>query len=522
MYNTVQNTKEYLIKNIRTVTIFRVLGVFSGFILDAFILGKFGLERSTDAFFVALTIPLIIVNVFDSQGANVLVPIFIKNMSSESQIEFKFFMRNFVSISGLLLAVASLIIMGSSFVLIPIQAPGFSQDVVSLAVKLNIIVAWLIFIRGIDTLYKCLLLSYHHYLTPAIDKTISNSIAIALTIILIDHIGIYSLAIGYISGSIVSLLLMIIVARHKGFTYKLVFQIKDRKTIHSIKMFLYPLAGHGLSESKELLENFLLSFFDRGYLTAMKYTMRIISAVSGVFIGGVVATTLPMLSQFAGKEDFGRMKTGLLQSLKILFIISLPISVWLAFTSQDLLIILFERGKFVRADAELTSILIALMTPYILFSRLTSLLQIPFFSNQNMKIPAISMLISILSYSVLLLGTIQLGGGIYGFPIAHSASMICTSIFLAKMFYRYFGKIEFVDFKSFLYKMALSIALSVIAAILWKYGCEAIVIDKVIISRYVIFTVKTILIFGSFCASLIFLRIIDPIYMLKKLFNFGR
>ncbi|PYO51808.1 MAG: hypothetical protein DMD84_11535, partial [Candidatus Rokuibacteriota bacterium] len=69
-------TWHYIFKHASTTASLNGLGVVSGLILDALILGAFGLSAQTDAFFTALTVPLLITNVFAAQGPKVLIPVF--------------------------------------------------------------------------------------------------------------------------------------------------------------------------------------------------------------------------------------------------------------------------------------------------------------------------------------------------------------------------------------------------------------------------------------------------------------
>src|SRR5438552_13444445 len=70
------STWNYIFKNASTTATLGGLGVVSGLILDALILSTFGVGSQTDAFFTALTVPLLITNVFSVQGPKVLIPVF--------------------------------------------------------------------------------------------------------------------------------------------------------------------------------------------------------------------------------------------------------------------------------------------------------------------------------------------------------------------------------------------------------------------------------------------------------------
>src|SRR5438093_9079339 len=67
--------RSHLIRNTGVVSICSTAGVLSGLILDAVILASFGLGKQTDAFFVALAIPILIDGTLSIQVTQALVPI---------------------------------------------------------------------------------------------------------------------------------------------------------------------------------------------------------------------------------------------------------------------------------------------------------------------------------------------------------------------------------------------------------------------------------------------------------------
>ena len=69
--------KGFLIKNTTIITVMRLFGTVTGFILDAVILALLGLGLQTDAFFIASTIPFLITSVMREQ-VTVLQPIFVR------------------------------------------------------------------------------------------------------------------------------------------------------------------------------------------------------------------------------------------------------------------------------------------------------------------------------------------------------------------------------------------------------------------------------------------------------------
>jgi putative peptidoglycan lipid II flippase len=432
--------KKYLIKNVSSVTICRLLGVASGIVTDAIILKTYGVGFETDALFTALAIPLVITRILEIQGPNVLIPVFSSEASELDKKTFQYSAGNTISIVAIVLFLISLTGTLFSDTLIAIQVPGFNDPTRHLAANLNKLLFSLIFIQGVETVMRCLLLSHHLFFVASLGKIIINLSILTAVLTLQQKLNIFAVAVGYVIGSIISLFIVNLNAYLNDIRIKVNINIKDKKILKTLKLFAFPLSGHTLGESKDLIENYIMSLLPRGDLSILRYGTRIITAVSSVLLGGIATTTLPLIAHYAAQNDRLRMKESFIRSFKIITLVAIPICIWLIFTSKNMLTLLYVRGQFTEKDAAAAGIVIALMTPYVLFSRLTSISQTPFFSLMEMKMPLYSMFVSFLSYIVVVASLYKILG-IYCFPVAHSLSTIITTTFILSAFCRKFGSI---------------------------------------------------------------------------------
>jgi putative peptidoglycan lipid II flippase len=499
--------KNYLIKNVSIVAICRIAGVATGIVADAMILNKFGVGKETDALFAAIAVPLVFTRILEIQAPNVLVPVFSSDAARYDREKFSYYTGNFIVITALILFIFSLAGIAASGFLMSIQVPGFQDSARYLAIGLSKILFWLIFIQGLDTIIKCLLLSQHHFVIASSSKILVNLALVASIIILQSQFSIYAVAIGYIVGSIVSLCMVSSAVFIAGIRIKLVCKINDKQFHHTMKLFALPLSGHVFGESKDLFENYIVSFLDSGSLSILRYATRIITAITGVLLGGVVTTTLPLISQSAAHNDYVKMKESFVRALKVIALIAMPVCMWLIFTSKSLLVLLFVRGEFTLNDATLASIIIALMTPYVLFSRLISVSQTPFFATMDMKIPLYSMLVSFTTYIAIALLLIKFTG-IMSFPIAHSISTFCTSTFILSILIKRFGPFMSKDLYTFSFRLFI---VTICTGIVFYCGTLPFnnFINTDMISRLISFCIPSALGFSAFIVASIFFKLGD-------------
>ncbi|HUI90887.1 MAG TPA: lipid II flippase MurJ [Chitinivibrionales bacterium] len=483
--------------------------------MDAIILKTYGAGTTTDALFTSLAIPLFICRIFEVQAPNVLVPVFASSFTNLNKKEREKALGNFIVCSSIVLFFVALIGMLIASLLIPLQVPGFNGDIQRVAVSLNRILFWLIFIQGIDTIFKCLLLSNHHFFIPSSYKVIYNLFVVVSILVLQKQIGIFAVAVGYIAGSLVSLMTMVLTTVYKGIGISLTFRPNDPHLRTTYRRFLYPLSGHFLSESKDLIENFLCSFLSSGYLSLLRYANRIVSSISGVLLGGFVTTTLPLASHYAAENKIKEMKTSIFQCAKLLCFGAFPLAVWLVLTSKWMLVLLFERGMFTRHDSVLLSMIIAVMSPYILFSRAISIFQTPFFAIGEMKKPLYSMIVSFGVYVAIALAFIKTAG-VFCFPLAHSVSTLLATVVMVVIFVRHFGAIDWKEFNGFILRLSIATAAFGLLLALLLSGEQFFKIQTTV-SKINIFTIPTVVGFVIFACITAVLKIADWSFITKRL-----
>jgi len=456
--------KRYLIKNVSVTSFLRGLGLISSIVLDALVLGYFGLGKETAAFFAAWAVPLMIISAVEIQAPKVLIPVFTANLADHNEETAYFVIANLITFGMIILFLISILGITLAKVLIPIQVPGLSEDVTDLSISLCSILFWIIVIRGIASVFQSVLYTFHHFFVTGLAKFVISSVAALFLIIFHERIGIHALAFGFLAGSFVYLILLASVCFYKGFSYRFVCKFNDKKTVRILRLLFYPMVDHCFGEFRVLLENFLASFLGTASLSGLRYASRLASIVSGILLGSVVTAVVPLISHASATINYEDVKKWIQQAIKLLTLIGMPICVWLFFVCKPLLILLYERGTFVRADTTLICSILAVMLPYIYFTRLIGMMQVPFYSIQDMLTPLVSSIIFIIINvfcAVILINKV----GVYSLPIAASFASFMTVIFLIHRFQKTFGEFSWVNLRSFGFRMCAVMLLTVFAFI---------------------------------------------------------
>jgi putative peptidoglycan lipid II flippase len=400
-----------------------------------------------------------------------------------------------------------LLLVGFSSIIIPLLVPGFGGDVVSLAVKLGVILSWIMVMGGASATLQSILLSHHRYGLVSSTKLVSSCVAILALVLLHDDLGVYALANGILLGTGCAFGMTLYAAHRLGFRYMLICNLNDWQVRQMFRSLLYPLGGHALGECKTLVENGLLSFLASGSLSALRYASKIVEALVGVTLGSIATSTLPLVSHYAAEKNFELMKGSVLKGIKFLLFVAGPMSIWLIYCGDSLVMVLFGRGQFTIEDAGLTGALIAMMTPYIVMSRMSVVMQSMFYATNDTRTPAISAVVNFFVNIIVAIGSIKTIG-IYAFPVASSVGAACTAGTMSLLLHKRFGPLGWKKLKVFAARFSASLAMTTLAFMV-SLRIRGNLSTHVFSDQVTAFVVPSVIGGIVFCASSLLLGIVN-------------
>jgi len=452
------STWRYIFQNASTTATLGGLGVVSGLILDALILSAFGVGAQTDAFFTALTVPLLITNGFSIQCPKVLIPVFSEYFRHRDHAAAWDLLRNLLTTAFCVLLGICLLGAALSVIIVPLQIPGLESKTIAVAVWLSRLIFALVLCQGLASILQSVLYAQHRYLLSSSGKLLSNIVTIIVVVLCHGRFGIQAVVAGMLFGNFVQVVILASALSTHNFRYHWVLKPFDPKLREILTSFRYPLAGHVLGESAAILQNVLGSFLGSGNVTVMRYASRIVQSIAGVLLGSVVQVTFPLMARHAAANDLNAQRKTLLASVRLLTVVGLPVCIWLFFTAEPLVVLLFERGEFSRADAALTGVLIRFMIPDILLGRVVSVTQTLFNANMDLRTPLISTVIFTFAHTAFAILLVALLG-VLGLPIAVSLASLSNTIYMIVKLQSRLGPVGWSEMRDFPFRLAATCAM---------------------------------------------------------------
>ena len=434
-------------------------GAVAGLALDGLLLFWFGADLQTDALFAALVVPTLLNGIVAIQAPKILVPLFSTLFDNDDAHAWDV-LRNLLTAAGLVFAVAATLGAVVAPFTVPLLVPGLDDTTQRLTASLSALLYAIVLLQGLGFVVQAVLYARQSYLVSSTPKLIINLTAIATAFALgPDRFGIHVIAWGMVAGSAVQLAVLSAALAGHGFRYRWSLNFADPTLRGIVRSFTYPIAGHLLGESGAIVQSVLASFLGSGSLTLLQYASRILGAIGGILLGSVVQVTLPMVAKHAAARDRDLQKRTLLEAIQILTLATVPLSVWLIFIAEPVVVLLFQRGQFSPADAAITAAIIRVMVPYFFLARFVSVSQTLFYANGDLRTPFVATVIFTAANTVLavLLAALLREQGV---GIALSIAAVSNTVYMIVKLNRTFGPLGWSAMWPFARRVAGSGALA--------------------------------------------------------------
>jgi putative peptidoglycan lipid II flippase len=369
-----------------SVLLSRVIGLFR----EMAIAYAGGAGGDVDAYQIAFVIPEILNHIAASGFLSItFIPIFSRYLTDNREDEgwrvFSLIMTCFGA--GLLFFILMAMILAPQ--LVSLIAPGLSDPkIFSKAVRMTriIIPAQFFFFAG--GLLTAVQYVKEKFAIPALAPLLYNIGIISGGMLLGSRLGIEGFSWGVLGGAFTgSFLLQCWGAKKAGMKFQICFNFYHPDLRKYVYLTLPLMFGLTMTFSTEFFLKFFGSFLPHGSIAALNYGLRIILIMVGLFGQAVGMATYPYMARLVAENKIEEMNSLLNDTLKALTLV-VPFSVIAMVLRHEIVLIIFQRGRFDAAATELTSgLLVFLLTGTFAFAAQTVVVR-GFYAMQNTLFPA--------------------------------------------------------------------------------------------------------------------------------------
>lgn len=343
---------------------------------------KFGTSDDLDAFLIALLIPSFIVNVVAGSFPAALIPTYIQVQEQEDQKASQKLFSGVIVWSLVLLGATTLLMIVTAPFYLPFIARGFSSGKLDLTFKLLYATSPIVILNGIITIWSAVLNARERFILAAFAPASTSVITIGF-LLAFSSLRSFVLVVGLIGGAVVEILILGAALNRQGIQLRPRWYGFDPHLRQVAGQYVPMIAGSLLMCSTGLVDQSMAAMLSPGSVAALNYGNRVIALPITLATTALSAAVIPYFSKMVAHQDWRNIRHTLQYYLKIIFIVTVPLTFFLIIFSEQITASLFQRGSFTSADTKLVAsiqLYFAFQIPFyvanILIVRLISAMQL--------------------------------------------------------------------------------------------------------------------------------------------------
>jgi putative peptidoglycan lipid II flippase len=366
-----------------------LLSKISGLARDQIMAGYFGLNYDVDAFTWAFFIPNLFRILFaESLIVAAFIPIYSLYIKKKRQADSRIFVNSITNI----MLISFIIISGIIYILSPQIGSLLSliadnqMDVVKFVLMNRIMIFSLVFL-SLSGLAAGILNSHDIFTIPSLAPFVLNIVTIISVIIFFRQLGIYSMAIGVMAGSLLHLIIQFPQLRVSKLSYRPIIDLKH-EGVKEIFGLMFPiLLSLGAVQLNNSVDNFFALGLGAGNTTALTLSWRVANLPLGVFSVAIITVLYPLISRQAAEGDIDGIKESFSLGVREIGYVMLPASAGLVILSYPIIKVLFEHNNFGTGDTSRVSFILIFHSLGLVFFGLLMILNRIFYAFKNVRTP---------------------------------------------------------------------------------------------------------------------------------------
>jgi putative peptidoglycan lipid II flippase len=377
----------------------RILGLVREQVMAAY----FGASGITDAFLVAFRIPNLLRDLF-AEGAfsSAFVPTFVE-ANQESQEESRELLWTLFWLLTITTGTICLLICIFAPELIAVFAPSFAADPhkFHITVVLTRIMSPFLTFVSIAALFMGALNSLKVFFLPSLAPAFFNIVSVVAMLTMsgfLDSHGypaVYSLGIGAMLGGLVQAAVQFPILYKYGFKPMWPKRLWSPRAIKVVKLIGPGMIGFAAAQINLLINTILATGTVVGATSWLNYSFRLFQLPVGILSVSIGNSNLVHFSEAWKKGDEQGAKDLLRSSYYLSFLTVLPSLAILYCFSEEIVNLIFERGKFDRHSTVMTAEALRMYALGLPFYSLNKIWVPTFYALNRQRIPVIASLMSI-------------------------------------------------------------------------------------------------------------------------------
>lgn len=419
-----------------------------------------GTSMYSDAFTTSFMIPNLLRRLFAENSISVaFIPTFKsyieKNDSEESKKETQEFLEaTFTLVSFLTACVVVLGIIVTPFIAQLFCKKPADASAVDFAIQMD---AWLLkrsevtlltrimfpylFVISIAAFFQGILNGCKIFAPSGFTPVLFNGIVILGTYVLAPFTAnpARAMAIGVICGGCVQAAFQFPFVRKTGWkigftSIKKTFANPGTKKV--IALIGPTILGMAAYQINDLVSTALASRAEVGVVSSLQFSLRLQELILGIFAVTIGTVILPDLSGLASKKEWNKFNDMLVQAIKIITLITIPVTFYSLICGEELITLLYRNKRFDEHSVLLTLGEFRFHIAGLFFIAVNRIISPAFYAQGNTKLPTLAGVISMIAnmiFAVILVIPMSGNGIAMALSMASAVNTVFLFVFMKKM-----------------------------------------------------------------------------------------
>jgi putative peptidoglycan lipid II flippase len=381
-----------LLRAAGSMSVMTTLSRIAGYFRDNLQAALLGAANSSDAFVIAYRIPNMLRRLV-GEGAltAAFVPTFARYLKSDDRRAMRRFAGSVLYAMIAILAVLTALGIVFSPLLVKVLAWGFSvsPEKMALTVSLNRLMFPYIFFISLAALASGVLNAFDVFALPAFTPVLLNLAIITSAWMLRNQFSdpSYGFAVGVIAGGFLQLAVQVPALLRQGMSLRPPSGL-DLEGLREIGRLILPrVFGVGIIQVNLVIDSQFATSLQSGSVSFLYYANRVTELTLGIFAISLSTVILPTLSRATADQDRERVRGLLSTAMRLLLFISVPATLGLILLRVPIIHVLFERGRFTRADTLLTASALAYYAVGLVAYAAVNVLATAFYAHRDTRTP---------------------------------------------------------------------------------------------------------------------------------------
>lgn len=388
----------------------------------------YGASSISDAYLIAQTIPSVLFGFIGAALTTAYIPMQNKIESSDGLNAGNRYTSNLINAVVLVTGFIFMFAFYFAEEVVKLFASGFYGETLKTATAFTRISLLGMFFTALIAIYSGFLQIRGRFMIPALIGFPLNIITI-VAIVASSKGNIYVLLIGTLVATASQLFMMLPSARKSGFRYKFVLDFKDPRMKETLLIALPVIIGVSVNQINILVDRTIASTITVGGISALNYAGRLNQFIQGLFVTSLIAVIYPSISRMIMNNNMDGLKKTIKESVIIVTIFVIPITIGSMLFANQIISILFGRGAFDTQAVTMTTSALFYYSIGMLGFGLREIISRGFYAMHDTKTPMINAAIGIVINIVLNI-ILSRYMGIGGLALATSISAIVTTLLL--------------------------------------------------------------------------------------------